>query len=58
MRNFFSRSIRLLTILLAIFCLAACTTNPYTGEQQISKTGLGAGVGAAVGAGILSLIHI
>ncbi len=32
------------------FMLAACTTNPYTGEQQASRTLLGAGTGAALGA--------
>jgi outer membrane protein OmpA-like peptidoglycan-associated protein len=30
--------------------LTACTTNPYTGEQQVSKGLIGAGTGAAVGA--------
>jgi outer membrane protein OmpA-like peptidoglycan-associated protein len=30
--------------------LASCTSNPYTGEQQASKTGLGLGLGAATGA--------
>lgn len=30
--------------------LAGCTTNPYTGEQQISRTVGGAGIGAGVGA--------
>lgn len=30
--------------------LAGCSTNPYTGEKQVSKTGWGAGIGAAVGA--------
>ncbi|MFT3741500.1 MAG: OmpA family protein [Gammaproteobacteria bacterium] len=29
---------------------AACTTNPYTGEQQASRTAIGAGIGAASGA--------
>ncbi len=29
--------------------LAACSTNPYTGEQQVSKGLLGAGTGAALG---------
>ncbi len=29
--------------------LAACSTNPYTGEQQASNTLLGAGTGAALG---------
>ena len=31
------------------FFVAACTTNPYTGETQASKTGIGAGLGALVG---------
>ncbi len=34
----------------ASLALAACTTDPYTGERQASKTAIGAGVGAAVGA--------
>ena len=35
--------------------LAACTTDPYTGEQQLSKTAIGAGTGALLGtaAGLL-----
>jgi outer membrane protein OmpA-like peptidoglycan-associated protein len=42
---------RLITIsaTLLAFTLAACTTNPYTGESQISKGLLGAGTGAAIG---------
>jgi outer membrane protein OmpA-like peptidoglycan-associated protein len=34
---------------LLAFTLAACTTNPYTGESQVSKGLLGAGTGAAIG---------
>jgi len=30
----------------------ACTTDPYTGERQISKTAAGAAIGGAAGAGI------
>ncbi|MBL8789482.1 MAG: OmpA family protein [Rhizobiales bacterium] len=30
--------------------LAACTSNPYTGEKQVSKGFIGAGTGAALGA--------
>jgi outer membrane protein OmpA-like peptidoglycan-associated protein len=30
--------------------LTACTTNPFTGEEQASKTAIGAGTGAALGA--------
>ncbi len=33
----------------AAFLLAGCTTNPFTGEQQASRSLLGAGTGAAVG---------
>jgi outer membrane protein OmpA-like peptidoglycan-associated protein len=32
------------------FLLTACTSNPYTGEQQVSKGLIGAGTGAALGA--------
>ncbi|KQT85491.1 OmpA family protein [Aurantimonas sp. Leaf443] len=40
-------------IILVAMCaglLAGCTANPYTGEQQISRTMGGAGLGAGVGA--------
>ena len=36
--------------------MAACTTNPYTGESQVSKTAIGALGTAAVGAGIGALV--
>jgi outer membrane protein OmpA-like peptidoglycan-associated protein len=39
----------------AIVGLAACTTNPYTGEQQVSKAAIGSGIGAATGAAIGAL---
>lgn len=42
---------------IVLACLmAACTTNPYTGERQASNTGKGAAIGAAVGAvaGVIS----
>ena len=32
--------------------LAGCSTNPYTGQRQVSKTAWGTGIGTAVGAGI------
>lgn len=35
---------------LLVFTAACTTTNPYTGEQQISKTAGGAAIGAGVGA--------
>lgn len=34
----------------SILVLAACTTDPYTGEQQASKTGRNAAIGAVGGA--------
>jgi len=36
--------------LIAAILLAACTTDPYTGERQASRTAIGAGIGAGVGA--------
>jgi outer membrane protein OmpA-like peptidoglycan-associated protein len=39
----------ILAITASAFLLTACTTNPYTGEQQVSKGLLGAGTGAALG---------
>ena len=45
---------------LAVFCVliafgAACTTDPYTGEPQLSRTAIGAVLGAGAGAGIGAL---
>jgi outer membrane protein OmpA-like peptidoglycan-associated protein len=40
----------------AAMFVSACTTNPYTGEQQVSKGLLGAGTGAAVGAAAGALL--
>ncbi|WP_152047040.1 OmpA family protein [Aureimonas psammosilenae] len=36
--------------LAALAILAGCTTNPYTGESQLSNTATGAGLGAGAGA--------
>lgn len=36
--------------------LAACSTNPYTGKQQLSKTAAGGLIGAVVGAGAGAII--
>ncbi|MDO8266703.1 MAG: OmpA family protein [Moraxellaceae bacterium] len=38
--------------LMAVVALAGCTTNPYTGESQVSKAAIGAGIGVATGAAI------
>lgn len=40
----------------AVILLAACSIDPYTGEQKVSNTGWGAGTGAAVGAASGALI--
>ncbi len=40
----------------AAMLLSACTSNPYTGEQQVSRGILGAGAGAAVGAAAGALL--
>lgn len=37
-------------ILSATMLVTACSTNPYTGEREISNTAFGAGIGAAIGA--------
>jgi outer membrane protein OmpA-like peptidoglycan-associated protein len=54
----FTKNIAIITTLglLTVGGLTACTTNPYTGEQQLSKAGAGAGLGAASGAIIGGLI--
>lgn len=44
--------IRLASALVAAMALSACTTNPYTGERQVSKAAIGAGIGVATGAAI------
>lgn len=41
---------------LMITFLAACATDPYTGESKISKTAWGTGIGTAVGAGVGALV--
>ena len=38
------------TLFFASTLLAACTTDPFTGEQKIANTAIGAGAGAGVGA--------
>lgn len=37
-------------IVVGAVALAACSTDPYTGEQKVSNTAIGAGLGAAGGA--------
>lgn len=44
--------LRIIAATSALCFLAACTTNPYTGERQLSKTASGALIGSAAGAAI------
>lgn len=39
----------ILALSAAALLLAACSTDPYTGEQKVSNTGIGAGTGALLG---------
>ncbi len=48
MKRFAIKSL-LIMVCVSLFA-AGCTTNPYTGERQASRAGIGAGVGAAAGA--------
>ncbi len=43
---------KFLIFIMAAVLTTACTTNPYTGEQQVSKSVLGTGIGAASGAAL------
>jgi outer membrane protein OmpA-like peptidoglycan-associated protein len=38
------------------FVLGGCTTDPYTGERKVSKTAMGAGIGAVGGAATGALV--
>lgn len=41
---------------IAVSFLAACATDPYTGESKVAKTAWGTGIGTAVGAGAGALV--
>jgi len=47
---------KIAVILLTALLITGCSINPYTGEQKVSNTGLGAGTGAAIGAASGALI--
>lgn len=50
-------SLRIIAITVAAtlgFSLSGCTTDPYTGEQKVSKAAVGAVAGAVVGAAVSS----
>ena len=43
---------KIIAVAAATALLGACTTDPFTGQQQVSKTAAGAGLGALAGAGV------
>ena len=47
---------KLILSAVAVCCLAACATDPYTGESKVSKTAWGTGIGTLAGAGIGALV--
>ncbi|MGL5700637.1 MAG: OmpA family lipoprotein [Kluyvera sp.] len=49
------RMIMIAALVSGALAVSGCTTNPYTGESEASKTGIGAGLGTLVGAGIGAL---
>lgn len=55
-RSFGTQLVAVLAVL-TLLGATGCTTNPYTGEQQVSKTAIGAVLGAAAGAGIGALAN-
>lgn len=42
-------------VLITLLFLTGCVTDPYTGERKMSKTAMGAGLGALAGAGVGAL---
>lgn len=46
---------RICGLVLVAAVVSACTTNPYTGEQEASKKAYGAAIGAAAGAAVGAL---
>ena len=42
--------------LTSIVLLSACTTNPYTGKTELSKTAVGGVIGSTIGAGVGAII--
>ena len=46
------RVLMIAAIVSGTLVISGCTTNPYTGEREAGKSGIGAGVGSLVGAGI------
>src|SRR5574344_336159 len=47
---------KMLMSIMALSMLTACATDPYTGEQKVSKTAWGTGIGTLAGAGVGALV--
>ena len=47
---------KIIAACLSVLWLAACATDPYTGEKRVSRTAIGAGAGALAGAGVGALV--
>lgn len=45
-----------LVAIMSLTLLSACATDPYTGEEKVSKTAWGTGIGALAGAGVGALV--
>lgn len=45
-----------LLVIMSVFALSACATDPYTGESRVSRTAIGTVGGAAAGAGVGALV--
>lgn len=46
----------ILLAIMSLTMLSACATDPYTGEEKVSKTAWGTGIGALAGAGVGALV--
>ncbi|HKM96319.1 MAG TPA: OmpA family lipoprotein [Buttiauxella sp.] len=46
------RVMMIAAIVCGTLAVSGCTTNPYTGEREAGKAGIGAGIGSLVGAGV------
>ncbi len=53
MANTYKTSLLAIT---SVMLLTACTTNPYTGQTELSKAAVGGIIGSAVGAGVGAVI--
>ena len=49
------RVLMIAAVVSGALAISGCTTNPYTGEREAGKSGIGAGIGSLVGAGVGAL---